>query len=339
MQRRKVSPSAARLQWKLVADAWTALATFTVVELGVADRLAAGPRPIAGLARDVGADEDALFRLLRALSTAGLFVECAPRVFEVTPLGSCLAREGSEVHALALMFGDEHRRSWAMLTESVRTGKSAFETAHGVDLFAYLNDSAEADDRFRRAMADHAALNHGAVLDAFDFSGSRHVVDVGGGDGAFLASLLSENKGPRGTLLDRPRAAEAARRRFDEAGLAARATAVAGDFFEGVPAGGDVYVLSAVLHDFRDEDGVRILGNISRAMTPDATLLVAEIVLPTGNEPSFGKLLDLNMMVTCPGGRERTRDEHASLLSHAGLRVRRTLPTRTLVSVVEATLA
>lgn len=336
MMTRGISPNAARLQWKLIADAWAAFGIFTVVEFRIADRLASGPRPIAELARDAGANEDSLYRLLRALSSVGLFVESAPRVFDVTPLGACLARDGAEVHALALMFGDEHRRSWSRLTEAVRTGQSAFEAAHGVDLFSYLDANAEADDWFRRAMADHAALNHGAVADAFDFSAARHVVDVGGGDGAFLALILERHEHLRGTLLDRERIVRAARRRFTDSGVATRATATAGDFFEHIPPGGDVYVLSAVLHDVGDRDAIRILRNIARVIPAGASVLVAEIIVPKGNDPSFGKLLDLNMMVTCPGGRERTLEEHRALLAAAGFDLARAIPTRTQMSVLEA---
>ena len=173
-------------------------------------------------------------------------------------------------------------------------------------------------------------------MTAYDFSGIGTLVDVGGGQGSFMTSILRANPGPRGILFDRPEVAEAAKRQFEAAGLQDRCDVLAGNFLEAVPSGGDTYALKKVIHDWDDERAIAILRNCHRAMPDGSRLLLVEPVVPLGNEPSFAKLLDLLMLVWTPGGKERTEVEHHALLTAAGFEMRGITSTAAPVSVIEA---
>jgi hypothetical protein len=330
-------PSAARLQ-HLIVGAWISQAIAVAAELGIADLLAAGPRASDALAQASGAHPAALYRLLRALAGVGVFTEVEPRVFALSPMADLLRADapGSLRDSVLFFCSDVHWRTWGQLDHSVRTGLSAFDHLFGMSPWQYRSLHPENGLRFDAAMTSIVAHVARAVVDAYDFSGVRTVVDVGGSHGGLLFAILRSDPHLNGIVFDLPHVSAGADERIARSGLQARCRAVAGDMFSHVPEGGDAYLLSRVIHDWDDERAVAILESCRRAMAPDSRLLVVEEVITPGDGlSSYGKLSDLNMLVS-PGGQERTEDEYRALYAAAGFAVRRVIPTRSRVSIMEA---
>jgi hypothetical protein len=313
----------------LVTGCWISQAIHVAAKLGIADLLASGPKSCGELAAATATDPGALYRVLRALASVRIFAEDAAGRFQLTPLAEEL-RTGSpgSLRALAIMIGEkEHWRAWESMLHSVRTGQSAFEHVFGAPLFRYFSEHGEAARIFDDAMTSRSGAENAAIISACDFSAARVVVDVGGGQGSLLASILRAQPDARGVLFDRPGVRVPA---------SARCEFVAGDFFVNVPAGGDVYVLKRIIHDWDDDRARVILSNCRKVMRPDGRLLVIEPIVPAGNGPSFSKLLDMLMLVWQDGGRERTEAQHRSLLTAAGFRVNRMMPAAAGASIIEA---
>jgi hypothetical protein len=317
---------------------WVSQALYVAAKLGVADLLADGPRPVEALAAATQTDTPSLRRVLRALASVGVFTEARPGTFALTPLAALLqTRTPDSMRALAIMYAEEQYRAWGDLLHSVQTGATAFERQFGTSYFVYLAQHPEADRVFNEAMTGWTTQLVGAVVDAYDFSPFQTIVDVGGGYGTLLVAMLRSNPAARGILFDQPHVVAAAGEQMVVAGVAERCTTVGGDFFVEVPAGGDAYVLAQILHDWNDERSVTILQQCRRVMPAHGKLLVIELVLPPGEEPFFGKWLDLHMLVLV-GARERTAAEYGALFHTAGFELARVVPTPAGPSVVEAVL-
>ena len=310
-------------------------AIHVAAELGLADVLAAGQRDIDELARETHADRAALFRLMRALCSLGLFSERDGK-YSISLLGESLRRDvpGSLRPFALLLGGDAWWRAWGALGQSVRTGQAAFDATHGRGYFEYLAGDADERKRFHEFLASVAAMNAAAIIEAYSFAACRRIVDVGGGEGNLLSHILATVPAARGVLLDlpgtvpRPEALPAAvRDRFE---------LIAGDFFQSVPSGGDCYLLQQVLHDWSDDKALAILARCREAMSSGARLLIVDAVIEPGNQPSFNKFTDLHMMVLSNGGRERTLPEFQQLLTRAGLNFERVIPTSTAFSILES---
>jgi hypothetical protein len=313
-------------------------AVYAASQLGVADALADGPRRADEIATTVGAHAPSLSRLLRALAVAGVFAQDDAGRFSLTP-GSELLRSdapGSLRDWFALQGADWYQRMLAQLEASVRTGTAGATSAFGVPFFAFLDADAEARRVFDRAMTSQHVDTTPAIVASYDFPRSGTVVDVGGGHGGLLRTILRQHPGTRGVLFDLPAVVEGAHRAFRAAGLADRCELIGGSFFEGVPAGGDLYVLMLILHDFDDEAAGAILGQIRRVIPDDGRLLVLEQVLPPGSEPHPGKLRDLAMLLV--GGKERTEAEFRAVLAAGGFALERVLPIGSIfnMSILEA---
>jgi hypothetical protein len=304
--------------------------------LGIADLLAAGPRPAADLAAATGTHPRALYRLLRAVASVGVLAEDGAGAFALTDLGQYLrADHPQSVHGWAVYAGHPtYWGTWQHLRHSVTTGEPAFRHLHGVDPWEYRVQHPDVGAAFDAAMTSGSLQQRDAVVTGYDFSGARTVVDVGGGHGAQLAAILAANPQARGVLFDQPHVVAGASPLLREAGVAGRCEVVGGDFFEAVPEGGDVYLLSRVIHDWDDAQATAILRTCRRAMGLDATLLLIERVLAPGNAPDAGKLHDLNMLVML-GGQERAAAEYAALYQAAGFRLTRAIPTAAGVSLIE----
>jgi SAM-dependent methyltransferase len=320
---------------RLIAGWWVSKAVHMAAKLGIADLLAGAPVSVADLARATETHEPSLYRLLRALASLGIFAE-TEEGFELTPMAEHLRSDSpSSLRELVMMHGEPwHWRAWEDALHSVRTGEPAFDKAHGQDFFGYLRDHAGPAAVFDEAMSDISRSQHAAVVDAYDFSGIGHLVDVGGGRGTLLTLVLNAYPDLTGTLFDLPDVVEGARRTLERAGVRDRCQVVAGDFFESVPRA-DAYLLAHVVHDWRDAEAARILENCRKSIAPGGRLVLAEIVIPPGNEFSHGKLLDLEMLV-CLAGRERTEAEYARLLDSAGFRLTQVVPTAGGDSAIEA---
>jgi O-methyltransferase domain/Dimerisation domain len=305
-------------------------------KLGIADRLQELPQTAAQLAPVVGAEPQALHRVLRALASLGIFREMDDGRFDLTPLAHLLRRDATgSMRNLALIYGEEWVwQAYGQMLHSVQTGEPAFEAAHGKALFDYLEHQPAARTHFQDAMSSYSAQEAAAILAAYDFARIGKVVDIGGGHGALIAALLQAHSKLSGIVFDLPAAAPGAARLLADAGVAHRATFIPGDFFHAIPPGGDRYLLKSVLHNWDDDAVVRILRKCYEAMAPDARLLVAERVIPRGNGPSEAKLFDINMLIMLRG-RERTEHEYAALFQQAGFELTRVIPTRSTHSLIE----
>jgi hypothetical protein len=305
--------------------------------LGIADLLADGPRTSDELADAAEADPQALYRLLRALASVGVFEEHEGRVFSSTALGEPLRSDAAEpLGGWAAFVGrPDHWAAWGDLLHSVRTGENAFRHVHGQDVWAYRSAHPEEGAIFDRAMTDLSRSSNRALLGAYDFGRFTTIVDVGGGNGALLAAILAEHRAARGVLFDQPHVVGGADAVLADAGVAERCGVVGGSFFDAVPEGGDVYLLKSVLHNWRDDEALAILLACRRAAAEGATLLVVERPLGRPNEGAAAKFMDLNMLVSA-GGLERTVEEYAALFEQAGFGFLHETPVGDDLSVLEA---
>lgn len=327
-------PPVALLQ--MMTGYWVSQAIYVAAKLGIADLLGDGPKTCDELAEATDCHPQSLHRVLRALSSVGIFTETTSASFALTPMAEFLQSEHpASMRSLACMYAEEQYRAWGDLLHSVKTGQRAFDNMFGSDYFTYLAGHPEAGRVFNQAMTGWTNQLAGGVVDAYDFSGFTTVVDVGGGYGTLLAAVLQRHPGMQGILFDQPQVVEAASDQLQAAGVEDRCTLVGGDFFSEVPAGGDAYVLAQILHDWDDERCVEILKQCRRVMQQDGRLLVVEMVLPEGQEPFFGKWLDLHMLVLL-GARERTAAEYNALFQAAGFDLTKVVATPSGPSLVEA---
>jgi hypothetical protein len=319
---------------------WVSQAIAAAAQLGIADDLANGPRSCADLARITGVPARSLHRLLRALASVGVFAEVEDGSFGLTPLADCLRTDvPGSLRASGILTAELLHPAWGGLLHSLRTGGPSFEQVFGAGFFAHLATHPEMGERFQEMMVHLNLVTNTAVPAAYDFSACSNIVDVGGGNGSLLASILATHPFTRGILFDLPHVLDQARRQLAARGVAARCELVGGDFFTGVPTGGDIYLLRWILHDFDDERAARILRACRAAMPPEGRLLVIEQVVAGGGEPGdwMTKFLDLQMLILL-GGQERTEAEFRDLFAAAGFRLQRVIPTASPSSVLEAVL-
>jgi hypothetical protein len=297
------------------------------VSLGVPDHLGDGSRTSADLAAATGAHEPSLYRVLRALASAGVLTEYDDHSFALTELGQPLRADHPDSLAgwAEFIARPYEWQAWSGLADSVRSGENAFARTHGQDVWTHRAQHPEEGAYFDRAMQSRLHLQAAALLDAYDFGRFRRIVDVGGGNGSLLAAILAGYDAVVGVLFDQPHVVAGAPAVLEAAGVAERCEIVAGSFFESVPEGGDAYLMSAIVHDWEDEDARRILETVRRAIPDDGLLLVLERFVGGPNEDFETKFGDLTMFVI-PGGRERTRAEFADLFSESGFRLRDAIP-------------
>ncbi|MEU1951769.1 methyltransferase [Nocardia rhamnosiphila] len=332
LYRRLVPPHFALLE--LVAGDWLSQAIHTAAALDIAGALAAGPRDGTDLARAVGADPDALRRLLRLLTSHGIFARRRDGRYTLTPMAQALRTDAPVSLRDAVLFygGVTHRDHWNHLVDVVRTGRPAVPARAFFDL---IRSDRALGDLFDRAMSDIDGLGQNAVLAAHDFTRYRTVVDIGGGRGALLSEILRRAPGCAGVLFDLPEVVADTAELWARAGAVDRCTTVGGSFFDAVPEGGDAYVLKHILHDWPAEQAGQILRTVRAAMAPTARLLVIELLLPHRHRPHPGNYVDLEMLVHT-GGRERTESEYRDLLAGAGFALISCTPTLSMENVLEA---
>jgi hypothetical protein len=311
---------------------------YVAARLGLADLLANGPRSPEDLAAAAGADASVLHRILRGLAINGI-VEETQGVFGLTDAGRCMqSGTGDSLRGAVLSRGDLYYRAASGLLESAQNGEAAFRCVYGVGFFDHLSALPDRLTAFQESMVARAQREVVEVLDAYEFNRYHHIVDVGGGFGVTLGAILRSYPDLEGTLFDRPEVVRAAPERLKTAGVAARCKVVPGDAFEAVPRGGDVYLLSRVIHDWNDEDAVRILRSCRTAMKDEDVLLLVEAVIAdrVSDQPA-AILMDLHMLVLGLG-KERTAGEFGQLLARAGFALQRVIPTqgRTGVNILEA---
>jgi SAM-dependent methyltransferase len=330
------TPAAAAIM-NIIADYWRSRAVYLAARLNLADAIGNSRPTLEAIAAATGTRPEALRRLLRALTAHGIFREEDDGTFTQTSISEVLCSDtaGSMRAFAEVELGHDHYDSWRDAESCLTQPGTAFERIFKVPIWRYYAERPELESLFGEAMTNLTAIANAGVLGSHQFSAFDTAVDVGGGYGSFLAAVLEGNPSASGILFDLPSViAEATKAEF-VARFGGRIQLVGGDFFEQVPAGGDLYLLKFVLHDWGDEDSVRILGCIRRAVAPSGRLAVVEMVLPGRNEPHIGTLMDLNMMVMT-GGIERTQAEYGRLLAEAGFRLERITATRSPFSVIEA---
>jgi len=310
---------------------------YVVSELDIAGHLVKGPKSVEELAALTRTDPDSLGRILRTLSSHGIFRELDNRTFALTPMAKPLLQgKGSLREVFIQHLGPENWQTLGNLMHTVRTGEDAFTHIHGVPIYDYLALHPEKYEIFDRSMAGLSDLGLAPMLQRYNFSGFHTVADIGGGDGALLKGILSKYPALKGILFDVEAALEKSKTGFTEDAMYERVRFVSGDFFHTIPAGADCYLLKNVIHNWNDEKALVILRNTAAAMAPGARLLILEMVLPDKNQASTATLIDLQMLATMPGGRERTVKEYEILLGKAGLKLRSLTHTIAPVSILEA---
>lgn len=332
----RLAPAPAAMMEMIIAT-WTSQAITVAAELGVADALAGGPLTIDELADKVGVDADALHRLLRALIGRGVFRRRRDGRYLLNSLAATLRSDAPTSMAWPARFygSREQRERWTRLVDSIRTGRSVVPVLHGKESFDYFAEYPQHAELFHRTMASISELTDASVVAAYNFSAYPTIVDVGGGHGPLLATILTAAPDSQGVLYDLPVAVSGALHLLCKNDVADRVRLEAGSFFDGVPAGGDLYVLKNIVHDWPDEKAVQILRNVRTAAGPTATVLLVELVIPDHDRDFPGKWADLEMLLNL-AARERTAVEYRKLLSQAGFRVNRVVQTASPLSLVEA---
>ncbi|MFZ1177312.1 MAG: methyltransferase [Mycobacterium sp.] len=338
LHQRLVPPPAAMIE--MIIATWTSQVITVAAQLGVADALANGPLPIEELAARVGADADALRRLLRALISRGIFRHRRDGRYELNSLADTLRSDAPVSMSFAARFygSREQRERWTLLVDAVRTGSSVVPALRGKESFDYFAEQPELAELFNQTMTSISELTTAPVVAGYDFSAYPTIVDVGGGHGPLLAAILAAAPASRGILYDLPPVVASARNLFQEHNVADRVRIAEGSFFDSVPRGGDAYILKNIIHDWPDEKAVQILRNVRTAAGLKATVLLVELVIPKHDRDFPGKWVDLEMLLNL-GARERTAAEYRDLLSQAGFQMTRVVRTASPLSVVEARVA
>jgi O-methyltransferase domain/Dimerisation domain len=324
--------------WRMANAYQASQAIHVAATLGIADLLEAGPMSTEELAQSTHTHAPSLYRLLRALSSVGVFAEGADGRFGLTPLAEHLRTDApGSLRAWAMFIGRPYTWSaWAHLLDSVKTGEAAFPKLHGTSAWEYWESRPEEGAIFAAAMTGLSTLAAEAIVGSYDFSDISVLADVGGGHGSLLAAILKANPALHGILFDLPHVVANARELLEREGVSERCEVVGGSFFEAVPTGADAYMLKSVLLDWDDATAIRILGTCRAAMPKSGRLLLVERLVGPPNEPDLAKFSDLNMLVL-QGGRERTTEEFAKLCAAAGFRLAGVTETGSPYDIIEGT--
>ena len=328
----------ARFQLRdVVAGYFVSRALQVAAQLDIASLLADEPKTCEALANTTRTHAATLYRLLRALASHGIFSEDSQRRFGNTELSELLRSDvPGSMRPMALFFGDEMMlESWQALRHSVTTGEPAFEHVFGIQNFDYLARHPDKAKIFDDAMVSVSSMMNPAIAKAYDFSVFGTIVDIAGGYGSTLCTILNTYSALRGVLFDMPHVIPGANRYIAEQGVTDRCETMAGDFFQSLPQGADAYFMKHIIHDWDDERCVKILRNCHVAMPSHGKLLVCERVVPSGNTPSYSKVSDLLMLTMTPGGRERTEVEYRKLFESGGFKLSRLMPTESEHTVLE----
>jgi hypothetical protein len=313
-------------------------------QLGIADLLTDKPKSVAELAKETETDRQSLYRLLRTLASFEIFAEIEDQHFCLTPRASLLKTNvpGSLRGYAMVMGADWHWQMWKDILHSVKTGESAFEAVYGMGFEDYYQQNPEDAKNFDAAMKGALTLSDRSIIGAYDFSDFNKVVDIAGGgqgDGELIASILKQNLNVTGVHFDTPtrlEGAKAAIENNENKSVGDRCELIGGDFLESVPAGGDAYIVKNLIHDYDDIKAGKILSNLRQAISENGKLLVVEMIVPPGNEPSLAKILDVEAMIMTPGAIERTAEEYRQLLAKSGFEVNQSILTKSPMSIIEA---
>jgi O-methyltransferase/methyltransferase family protein len=319
----------------LLNGAHVAGAVSCLAQLGIPDLVEAAPKSAEELASQIGADPQALYRLMRATASVGVLSEGPDGKFSQTPMSTVLRSDATpSLRALAIMGNREwHARGWSHLEYCVRTGKQALDQIYGAPIFEFFKQNPAEAQIFNDAMTQLSMIDSPAVADAYNFDGIRSIMDVAGGHGLLLATILKRNPNLRGTLYEMPHVLEGAKNRPLKPVLD-RCTLASGDMFSSLPAGADAYIMKHIIHDWPNDRCVQILKACRKGVNPGGRLLVVDSVIHPGNDFSSSKFLDLQMLIF-PSGCERTEKQFRDLFAAAGWKLSRIIPTVATDSIVE----
>jgi hypothetical protein len=323
-----------------ISDIVKVRCVYLAAELGIADLLKDGPKSIDQLANETGTNPDALYRLMRALSSIGIFKTNQRGQFETNRLGKNLQSDMVDTLSYFIKIaGSEWIHCiWGDMLQTLKNGKSFYKNNHGICFFDWLQKNPEAHKPFDKGMTSVSTLSDIPVIAAYDFSPFGTIVDVGGGYGSQIVTILKAFPKTKGVLHDLPSAIEVLNKEdfINQSGLTGRLECIGGDFLVSIPAGYDAYFVKSIFHDWDDENALKILSNCRKAMRGDSTLIIVECMIKyDNNTPEFGKFLDINVMALMDG-RIRTREEFNSLFEKSGLQLKRILPTASIFSIIEA---
>lgn len=313
---------------------------FTAAKIGIADLLSCGERHCDDLANATQSDSEVLYSLLKVLASMGIFAETEPKYFKLTPMAEPLLDHGPlSLRNFILLRAEQDYQCWGNLMHTLKTGKSAFEHLYGMNRYQYNQNNPEAAKRFDASMGELARMVNASIVAAYDFSSVKKIIDIGGGEGGLLTGVVKANPALYGILFDQPHTIETAGDLIERRGVGDRCKTIAGDFFNFIPAGADIYMLKNVLHNWSDEKALKILQNCNIAMRAnrDGKLLVIERV-ESLNSSLKSRLISMNMRVMLSSGRVRTKDELEKLLERGGFKMVRIIPTETELSIIEADL-
>ena len=332
----QAGPPPQAIMMQMSMGAMVTQAIFVAAKLRIADIVADGEKHIDEIAREAGGHSPSLYRILRTLASMGVFTETQSRMFGNTPLSEVLRADIPDSMRNSMLFmGDPwHYNVWGNMLHCAQTGGTAWKETYGEEVFEWIAKHPEASEIFNGCMSELSAGAAPAIVAAYDFSDIDKLVDIAGGHGFLLSQILKANPRMKGILFDMQHVIDGAGEMLRAHGVEERVEKVSGDFFVEVPAA-DAYIMKHIIHDWDDERAIKILQTIHRAMDADGRLLLSEMVIPEGNEPHPGKMLDLEML-TSPGGVERTEAEYTELFKRSGFRLNRIVPTMSPHSVIEA---
>jgi O-methyltransferase domain len=321
----------------LIAGYQVSQAISMAVVLGIPEKLGDVPRKVRDLAASTGIDEPKLRRLMRVLAASDIVKTCDGVLFELSEMGRSLLESAprSLAQRARLMCNPALWNAWGHFQKSFPGSWCAFESAHGMDFWSYLNQHPDEAAEFDQTMSADSRWMAESIVAAYDFGRFSEVVDLGGGDGSLLEVILQENPKLLGTLFEQKEMAKKAAKRFSQSAVAERVNVLSGDFFSSVPKDASAYLLKWVLHDWPDADAIRILKICRKAMRPDSRIIIIEHALDEARPTLASSLTDLTMMVVT-GGRERTREEYGDLLQKAGCTILNVTETDCQLNIIEA---
>ncbi len=330
---KEIPPPLQMLQ--VMSGFWISRCVYILAKLGIADLLKDGPKNAEELAAATDAHAPSLYRVLRALAAVDVLTQSADHRFGNTPMSETLIDGPGSLRWFAMTeLGEEHYPAWGELLHSVRTGKIAFDQAFGEPVWEFFGKNTENARIFNNAMSGMTAQAEAALHAAYKFEGIKTIMDVGGGHGGFITSILERNPAMRGILFDSPQVIEGAQPKLEAAGITDRCQIVGGNFFESVPEGADAITMKWIIHDWNDDQSIAIMKNCHRALPANGKLILVEAVVPPGDEMHFAKFIDLNMLVMT-GGKERTEAEFRQLFEASGFKLSRIVPSESPFSVIE----
>lgn len=320
----------------IVGRAFSA-AIYVAAKLGIADLLIDGSKTCSELAEKLNVNQEALYRLMRSLSSMEIFFEYDDGSFGLTPMAETMRIDvENSLRDLIIMCGDDwHWTMWGGLLYTIKTGSPYFVEYFKMDFFPFVKQNPGIEKQFNAAMKSLSSISDLSISENYDFSGYKCVVDIGGGEGGLLSAVLEENPRLKGILFDLPEAVKKAEYYFSKKFILSRCDLISGDFFESIPVGGDLYIIKHVLHGLSKQQSVDLLKKVSLIIKDKGKLIVIEMVVPDKNIPSYSKFNDLGMMLLSSTGRERTEHEFKEIFSEAGLQITQIVPLRMGLCIIE----